>query len=95
MDDDATTAIEIRIAAADNALEAGVMQLGPPTPYTCPDCHGVLLAVNDGEALRFRCHTGHAFSPGSLLAAVSATTEDQLWSTLRTLDENILLLNQL
>lgn len=95
MDDDAQTAIEIRIAAAENALEAGVMQLGSPTPYTCPDCHGVLLAVNDSALLRFRCHTGHAFSPDSLLAAVSTTTEDQLWSALRGLDENILLLNHL
>lgn len=94
MDDDKTR-IEIRIAAAENALEAGVMRLGSPTLYTCPDCHGVLLALRDGEQVRFRCHTGHAFSVDSLLAAVTATTEDQLWSAVRSLDENILLLNHL
>ena len=31
----------------------------------------------------------------SLLAAISTTTEDQLWGALRSLDENILLLNHL
>lgn len=95
MDDDDKTRIEIRIAAAENALHAGVMQLGSPTPYTCPDCHGVLLALHDGEQVRFRCHTGHAFSADSLLAALTATTEDHLWNALRSLDENVLLLNHL
>src|SRR4029450_9186600 len=48
MDDDDKTRIQIRIATAENALGAGVMQLCSPTPYTCPDCHGVLLALHDG-----------------------------------------------
>ena len=95
MEDDNHTRIEIRIAAEENALEAGVMQLGLPTLYTCPDCHGVLLALRDGEQVRFRCHTGHAFSTDSLLAALNATTEEQLWSAVRSLDEKILLLNHL
>lgn len=95
MHDDEKTAIEIRIAAEDNALQAGVMHLGALTPYTCPDCHGVLLALKEGSLLRFRCHTGHAFSADSLLAAVTATTENQLWNAVRSLDENILLLNHL
>jgi two-component system chemotaxis response regulator CheB len=95
MDDDAQTRIEIRIAAEDNALEVGVMHLGTPTMYTCPDCHGVLLALKDSPLLRFRCHTGHAFSADSLLAAVAATTEDQPWSTVRSLEESMLLLTHL
>jgi two-component system chemotaxis response regulator CheB len=95
MEDDEKTRIEIRIAEADNALEAGVMQLGKLTPYTCPDCHGVLLGIQDGPLRRFRCHTGHAFSADSLLAAVTSTSEDQLWSALRSLEENLLLLNHL
>jgi len=92
MDDDAKTAIEIRIAAADNALEAGVMQLGSPTPYTCPDCHGVLLAVKDGELLRFRCHTGHAFTLRSLQEAQSESTDFVLWNAMRSLEDKEVLL---
>lgn len=95
MDDDEKTRIEIRIARAEHALEAGVMKLGEPSPFTCPECHGVLLAIADGELRRFRCHTGHAFSAASLLAAVATTCEEQLWSAQRSLEEYALLLNHL
>lgn len=95
MDEDTSTMIEIRIAAGNTALEAGVLQLGAPTLYTCPDCHGVLLALKDDTLLRFRCHTGHAFSANSLLEAVTAATEDSLWSSVRSLEECLLLLNHL
>lgn len=33
---------------------------GEPSPYGCPDCHGVLNTVPDPRVLRFRCRTGHA-----------------------------------
>jgi two-component system chemotaxis response regulator CheB len=40
--------IETRIASEDNALEAGIVQLGQLSPFTCPDCHGTLLQITDG-----------------------------------------------
>lgn len=95
MEEDDKTDIEVRIAAGENALAAGVIRLGAPSPYACPDCHGVLLAVKDGELLRFRCHTGHAFSADSLLEAITAGIEDQLWSSVRALEENERLLNHM
>jgi two-component system, chemotaxis family, protein-glutamate methylesterase/glutaminase len=95
MTDDAQSRIEIGIAAGENALDAGVLQLGSPSPFTCPECHGVLLALKDGEQRRYRCHTGHAFSADSLLAAVTAGSEDQLWSAQRSLEESQLLLTHL
>lgn len=95
MDNDARDGIEVRIAAGEHPLEAGVMQLGALTPFTCPECHGVLMALADGGLRRFRCHTGHAFSADSLLAAVTATAEEQLWSAVRSLEETLLLLNHM
>jgi two-component system chemotaxis response regulator CheB len=89
------TEIEIRIAAEDSAFESGVMQLGTLTPYTCPDCHGVLSTLKDGKLLRFRCHTGHAFSADSLLATVTENIEDNLYSAIRGVEESIMLLNHL
>lgn len=84
--------IETRIAGEDGALEAGVMELGPFTPFTCPECHGVLVSLGEGGVPRFRCHTGHAFSLDSLLAAVGVAMEDTLWTALRAIEEGILLL---
>ena len=87
--------IETRIALEDNPLEAGLMQLGQLSPYTCPECHGALLQLQDGGLPRFRCHTGHAFSAHSLLAESGESIERVLWSTVRGIEERLLLLQHL
>lgn len=95
MEENEKTEIEIRIAAEDSAFERGVMKLGELTPYTCPDCHGVLSSLRDGNLMRFRCHTGHAFSADSLLTTVTENIEDSLYSAIRGIEESIMLLNHL
>jgi two-component system chemotaxis response regulator CheB len=87
------TEVEIRIAAGDNAFEMGIMEFGELTPYTCPDCHGVLSAYKDGSRARFRCHTGHAYSADSLLAAVTENIEEGLYNAMRGIEESVMLLN--
>ena len=86
--------LEVKIAMQSNALEEGVMTLGPPTPYTCPECHGVLARMEQGGIPRFRCHTGHAFSLDSLLASVTEKVEETLWSALRAVEETVILLGE-
>src|SRR5262249_33121167 len=39
--------IEVKIAKENNAIEAGVQQLGVFTPYTCPECHGALIQLKE------------------------------------------------
>jgi two-component system chemotaxis response regulator CheB len=85
--------IETRIAREDHPLEAGVMDLGKPSPYTCPECHGVLLEITTDGILRFRCHTGHAYTVNSLLAEVSGSIEETLWSAMRVIEEKVMLLH--
>lgn len=87
--------IEVRIAKEDSALEAGITRLGEPSIFACPDCHGVLLQLKDGAHVRFRCHTGHAYSPDSLLAEIAESVEDSLWSSIRALEETVLLLRRM
>lgn len=62
--------IEVKIAKEDKATEAGVLRLGDPSLYACPDCHGVLLRVDDAALQRFRCHTGHAYTLEALLSVM-------------------------
>ena len=89
------TEIEIRIAAETSAFESGVMKLGVLTPFTCPECHGVMSRLRDGNIQRYRCHTGHAFSADALLAGVTENIEDSLYNVIRGIEESIMLLNHL
>jgi two-component system chemotaxis response regulator CheB len=86
---------EIRIAAMEtNGLnEHG--QIGKPSPYSCPECGGVLWETQDGNLLHFRCRTGHAFSPESVLAGQSEQLERALWVALKTLEEKVSLMGHL
>lgn len=86
---------EVRIANDGNALEAGVLKMGEPSLFTCPECHGALVQIAEGDRIRFRCHTGHAFSLDSLLADVTGQIEDSLWSAIRTIQESVLLMRHL
>ena len=95
MEDDEKTKIEIGIAAEDSAFESGIMKFGELTPFTCPDCHGVLSKIKDGSRSRFRCHTGHAFSAAALLATVTENIEESLYSAMRGVEESIMLLNHI
>jgi two-component system chemotaxis response regulator CheB len=86
---------EVAIATGVDAVAAGVAQLGAPSMLTCPDCHGVLLRIDDDRLVRFRCHTGHAFNGEDLMTAQSDTSEEALWSAVRALREHEFLLREL
>lgn len=87
--------LEVKVALEDNAFESGIMKLGQLSPYTCPECHGVLLLLKEGNLIRFRCHTGHAYSLNSLLAELTESIESALWNTLRGIEESQMLMNHL
>lgn len=79
---------ELRSALGrDPALPGGEV-VGDPSPYSCPDCGGVLDGVHqEGSVLRFRCRVGHAYSVESLLEAQDDTVEHALSTALRALEE--------
>jgi two-component system, chemotaxis family, protein-glutamate methylesterase/glutaminase len=86
---------EIKIAMEDKGLENNIIDLGTLTPYTCPECHGVLAQFQEGERIRFRCHTGHALSSDTLLTSISERLEENIWSAIRSMHETVMLLNHM
>ena len=49
----------------------------------------------EGKFIRFRCHTGHAYTASTLLADLSKSVEETLWQSMRGLEETTLLLKQI
>ncbi len=87
--------IEFTIAKQGNAFELGIIDHGRLTPFTCPDCHGALTQLIEGKLIRFRCHTGHAYTIGALLGEATASVESLLYESMRGLEETKMLLHAL
>ncbi|RAU19437.1 chemotaxis protein CheB [Nitrincola tibetensis] len=79
--------IEAKIAQRVLSDLPSVETLGDQVPYNCPDCGGVLWQMKEGELLRYRCHTGHAFTASVLLAQQTVKIEETLWVALRMFEE--------
>ncbi|WP_339804155.1 chemotaxis protein CheB [uncultured Marinobacter sp.] len=79
--------IEAKIALRVLSDLPSVEALGDQVPYNCPDCGGVLWQIKEGKLLRYRCHTGHAFTSSVLLAQQTVKIEETLWVALRMFEE--------
>jgi len=79
--------IEAAIAERVMGTTDQVSQIGHQVPLTCPDCGGNLWEVNEGNVLRFRCHTGHAYTADALLECSQHEMEETLWVALRMMEE--------
>lgn len=62
---------------------------------TCPDCGGSLWEVREQPPLRYRCHTGHAFTAGSLAHGQFQATNAHLSGGVRSLRERAMLLRRM
>ena len=87
--------LEARMAELDPEALATDDRPGQPSPYSCPDCGGVLWEIAEGEYARFRCRVGHAFAPETMLEAQQELLEEALWSAVKTLEETARLSNRL
>ncbi|MDT5008529.1 MAG: two-component system, chemotaxis family, protein-glutamate methylesterase/glutaminase [Mycobacterium sp.] len=82
---DANLELENRIAMSRRfSTDFNTEDLGSPSGYTCPDCHGSLTSVSQGN---YRCHVGHAWTADALLGARDGEIEGALWVAMRSLTE--------
>ena len=75
--------------------EDELQSVGTLASQTCPECGGTLWAINNSNPLRFRCHTGHAYTAQSMLQHQTAATEQAVWAAVRALHERYTLLKRL
>lgn len=86
---------ELRIAEMPSQELADDNRPGTPSPYSCPDCGGVLWQIDNGEFAHYRCRVGHAYSPDGMLRAKANELEEALWSAINALEESARLSRQL
>lgn len=87
--------IEATIAERVLSDLPSVNALGEQVPFNCPGCGGVLWKVGENTAMRFRCHTGHAYTAAFLLAEQTKKIEETMWIALRMFEERKNLLTTL
>lgn len=87
--------IEAKIAERVLSDLSSVNKLGDQAPFNCPGCGGVLWKVGKDKDLRFRCHTGHAYTAASLLAEQTEKIEETMWTALRMFEERKNLLTEM
>ncbi|TDD97482.1 chemotaxis protein CheB [Flavobacterium cellulosilyticum] len=78
---------EVKIAERVLSDLPSVNSLGEQVPFNCPGCGGVLWKMNKGPGLRYRCHTGHAYTAEVLLAEQTKKIEETMWTALRMFEE--------
>ncbi|QSB28122.1 chemotaxis protein CheB [Flavobacterium sp. CLA17] len=78
---------EVQIAKRVLSDLPSVNSLGEQVPFNCPGCGGVLWKMNKGPDLRYRCHTGHAYTAAALLTEQTMKIEETMWTALRMFEE--------
>jgi two-component system chemotaxis response regulator CheB len=74
--------IESRFAEDPMVRQKDYPKLGELSQNTCPECGGPMREAA-GDVLRFRCHTGHAFTASILEDRTRRDIESSLWSAIR------------
>ena len=77
---------------ADEDIEASGRM---PSPYSCPECGGVLWEKHEGQLFGYKCRVGHTYSYDALINEQTQLIERALWAGLRALEEKKSLLERL
>lgn len=86
---------EVNVAAGERGTMHEMDRIGRRSVLACPDCHGVMWEIEDGDLLRYRCHVGHAYSDEIMSLALDDNLRRAFGSALRALDERVALARKL
>jgi two-component system, chemotaxis family, protein-glutamate methylesterase/glutaminase len=86
---------EVDIARGKRGSMADLDRYGRRSVLACPDCHGVMWEIKEGDLVRYRCHVGHAYTAELMSLALDENLQRALGSGLRALDERIALAKSL
>lgn len=70
-------------------------RIGTRVGLTCPECGGTIWQMRRPGPLRYRCHTGHAFTARVLESRQVDEVDEALWAAVRSLHEQEQLLRNM
>jgi two-component system chemotaxis response regulator CheB len=86
---------EMEIARGEPSTVEAMDRLGRRSPLACPDCHGVMWEIDEGNLVRYRCHVGHTYTAELMSMALDESLRRGLASALRALEERRALADRL
>ena len=78
---------EVQIAKGSHATIEEMDSFGRRSAFACPDCHGAMWEIDEGQLVRFRCHVGHTYTDEMMSVALDENLRRALGSSLRALEE--------
>lgn len=86
---------EVEIARTGHSTMEEMDRLGRRSVLACPDCHGVMWEIDEGELVRYRCHVGHTYTAELMSVALDENLRRALASAVRALEERVALARKL
>jgi len=86
---------EVKVASGGRGSMNEMDRIGRRSVLACPDCHGIMWEIEEGELVRYRCHVGHAYSAEIMSLALDENLKRAFGSALRALEERIALARKL
>lgn len=86
---------EVELARGRIGTMSKMDEIGRRSLLACPDCHGVMWEIQEGDLLRYRCHVGHAYTAELMSLALDENLQCALASGMRVLDERVALAGKL
>ncbi len=91
----ASIRFEVDIARTGHSTMQDMDHIGRRSVLACPDCHGVMWEIDEGDLIRYRCHVGHAYTAETMELALDENLRRALASALRALEERAALTEKL
>jgi two-component system chemotaxis response regulator CheB len=79
---------ETHMAEMDEGTMEQAQTPGALTSLTCPECGGPIYELRDSKLVRYRCRSGHGFTPETMAADKAEAVEAALWVAVNTLVES-------
>jgi len=89
-----SVSLKVEIAGGARLGSETLRKIADPSALSCPDCHGVLSEIRDGQPLRYRCQTGHA-ATADVVAARTEEVEEAMRIALRVMEERTTLVTRM